>query len=194
MRNKPELPFLSAIHDLIKWLKSQRVRGVVIGGVAASLLGRPRTTQDIDVLILLTAERWRDFLANGKRYGFIPRIKDALAFVEENRVLLLRHRPSNISVDISLGALPFEEEVVQRATTKKAFGIKVPLPTPEDLIIMKSVAHRPRDIADIESILNANPRCDLKRVRRWVKEFSLALEMPELLEDLERSIKLIKKT
>lgn len=85
MRNKPELPFLSAIHDLIRWLKSQRVRGVVIGGVAASLLGRPRTTQDIDVVILLAAERWRGFLENGKRYGFIPRIKDALAFAKENR-------------------------------------------------------------------------------------------------------------
>lgn len=193
MRSKIELPFLSAIHDLMKWLKSQGVRGVIVGGIAASFLGRPRTTLDIDALILLPPEKWRDFLEKAGRFGFMPRIIDALAFAKESRVFLLRHKSSNISLDISLGMLPFEEEVIQRAKAKKILGIRVLLPTPEDLIIMKSVAHRPRDIADIESILDANPRCDLKRVRRWVREFSSALEMPELLEDLERTIKQVKK-
>ena len=192
MRNKIEPPFLSAIHDLMRWLSSQRVRGVIVGGIAASFLGRPRTTLDIDVLILLPAEKWQGFLENAEHYGFMPRIKNALAFAKESRVFLLRHESTNISLDISLGMLPFEEELIQRARAKNIMGIRVPLPTPEDLIVMKSIAHRPRDIADIESILEANPRCDLKRVRRWVRAFSTALEMPELLEDLEKTIKHVK--
>ena len=42
---------LTAVQRLIEQLDNQ---GVVIGGVAASLLGRPRLTTDADALILLS--------------------------------------------------------------------------------------------------------------------------------------------
>ena len=42
---------LTAVQRLIEQLDNQ---GVVIGGVAASLLGRPRLTADADALILLS--------------------------------------------------------------------------------------------------------------------------------------------
>ena len=48
---------------------------------------------------------------------------------------------------------------------------------------MKAIAHRPRDMADIEAILDAQPQLDLRRVRRWVREFSTLLETPALLQD-----------
>ena len=37
----------------------------------------------------------------------------------------------------------------------------------------------------MESILEAHPKLNLRRVRRWVREFSLTLDMPEILQDLE---------
>ena len=42
-------------------------------------------------------------------------IQDAARFARRNRVLLLRSR-EGVGIDISLGALPFEENVVARAT------------------------------------------------------------------------------
>jgi hypothetical protein len=41
----------------------------------------------------------------------------------------------------------------------------------------------PRDLADIEAILDAQPQVDLRRVRRWIGEFATALDMPALLRD-----------
>ena len=64
--------------------------------------------------------------------------------------------------------------------------VRVPLPRPEDLIILTAMAHRPQDLADIEAILVAQPRLHLRRVRRRVQKFSVALSMPEILCDLER--------
>ena len=58
-----------------------------------------------------------------------------------------------------------------------------------DLVITKAIAHRPRDIADIEAILNIEPNLDFDRIRSWVGQFAEALEMPELLEDLEKLLK-----
>ena len=178
-------PLLAVLRDLVDWLKAEKVQGVVIGGLAASLLGRPRLTRDVDALVLLDEGHWADFLTAGAGYGFIPRRDDALAFAQQTRVLLVRHQGSGIDVDIVFGSLPFEKEAVARATWMELGGVRAPLPLPEDLIIMKAVAHRPQDLADIEAILVAHPKINSRRARRWVREFAAVLEMPEILNDLE---------
>jgi len=177
------VPLLAALRDLVAWFQDAPTPGTVIGGVAASLLGRPRVTRDIDALVLLDESEWSTFLAKGAGFGFVPRLSNALTFARQARVLLVRHEASGIDIDIAFGALPFEEKAVARAVWHDVGGIRIPLPLPEDLLIMKAVAHRPRDMADIESILDAQPKLDLPRVRRWVREFSAALETPELLRD-----------
>lgn len=188
MSSKEEIlaPLLSALKDLTDWFKNTHVRGIVIGGVAASFLGRPRLTRDIDAVVMLDNNLWNDFLNFGKEYGFYPRIEDALIFAQKNRVLLLNHQPSGIDIDVSFGALPFEDESVDRAIQVRIGSISIPLPTPEDLIIMKAIAHRPVDMADIQGVLDAHPDLDLQRIRQWVSEFADVLEMPEILIDLEK--------
>jgi hypothetical protein len=182
---KSELaPLLDALSDIAAWLEDQKVRGAVIGGVAASIRGRPRATRDVDAVILLDAERLKSFLESGERFGFLPRLEDAIEFAKKNRVLLLLHEPSKTPVDISLGALPFEIESVDRASPVTVAGISFPVVLSEDLIIMKAIAHRPRDIADIESLLDTNLNLDLDRVKYWVSEFAAVLESPEILDDL----------
>ncbi len=42
-----------------------------------------------------------------------------------------------------------------------------------------------RDLSDIESLLDAHPKLDTRRILRWVREFSTALEMPEILRDMK---------
>jgi predicted nucleotidyltransferase len=179
---------LAPLPALIQWWESQGVRGLIIGGLAVALLGRPRVTRDIDAMILLTEENWQAFLDAGVGFGFVSRQVDALAFARDSRVLLLRHQPTSIDVDIALGCLPFEEEAVARARMVQVAGVSVPLPTPEDLIIMKAIAHRDRDRIDIESLLLAHPTLDVRRVRRWVREFANALESPDLYDDLQQQL------
>jgi len=142
-------------------------------------------TRDIDMLILLGEKYWEKFVTDGIKFGFVPRLSDCLNFARKSRVLLIRHKPSGIDVDITFGALAFEKEAIRRAVWLDIKKIPLPLPTPEDLIIMKAIAHRPRDLADIESILDVHSKLNLRRVRRWVKEFSKPVGMPEMFDDLE---------
>jgi hypothetical protein len=176
---------VAPLPDLMRWWQSQDVSGVVIGGLAVALLGRPRVTRDVDAMVLLAENRWSAFLAAGSAFGFFPRQPGTLAFAHEARVLLVRHRPTGIDIDIALGCLPFEEEAVARATDIQVGGTTVPVPTPEDLVIMKAVAHREKDLLDIDGLLAAHPKLNLRRVRRWVREFADALETPELYDDLQ---------
>ena len=181
------------VRDLVAWLQAGKVPGVVIGGLAASLWGRPRLTRDVDALVLVEEGNWAEFMAIGVEHGFSLRRDDALAFAQEARVLLMRHQESGIDVDIVFGSLPFEKKAVAQAIWMELGGVQAPLPLPEDLIIMKAVAHRPQDLADIEGILAAHPKLNLKRVRGWVREFAAALSMPEILNDLEALLSQRKK-
>lgn len=175
---------------LLAWSESSRVPMVIIGGVAVSLLSKPRTTKDVDAVAWLpNHDAWPAFLLGGESHGIVPRIQDALKFALSSRVLL-RHEGSGVPIDLSMGALPFEEKAVLRAVPTEVGRLRVPLPVPEDLLVMKAVAHRSRDIADIESILSAHPNVDEMWIVATVREFAEALESPELVTDL---VKLFRK-
>ena len=104
-------------------------------------------------------------------------------------MLLLRHKPTETDIDISLGILPFEEEMVERGSTKTFADLSIRLPTPEDLVIMKAIAHRPKDLDDIRTIASKYPNLDRKRIEEWVKSFGEALELPNLWNQIEPLLK-----
>ena len=163
--HKKGILFEDVLKDLLEWFKNSSGEFLIIGGIAVSLLTRPRTTQDIDVLSMIDESQWEQFFKTGQTFGFDARIKDALAFAQKNRVLFLRHLKSGVSIDISFGYLPFEEESIQRKAFHKIGSLEIPLPTPEDLMIMKMVAHRPQDMIDVKTILQSYPKLDRKRVQ-----------------------------
>ena len=160
-------------------------RGVIIGGIATGFLGKPRFTVDLDAMVLASPRDVSRILEMAKEEGIEPRTKNVMDFAKKSRVLLLRHASSGASIDISLGVLPFEEEVVARSRVHDAGMLSVRLPTPEDLIIMKAVAYRPQDLIDIQTVIDAHPDLDLDRIRQWVKSFADILETPSLWTDIE---------
>jgi hypothetical protein len=38
---------------LVAWWRAEHVQGIVIGGLAVALLGRPRVTRDVDALVIM---------------------------------------------------------------------------------------------------------------------------------------------
>lgn len=154
---------------------------MIVGGVAASILGRPRATRDIDALMTVPDDEWPQLLSTARRHGIEPRIEQPIEFARRTRVLLMRHLPSAIDIDLILGRLPFELQAIARSKTQSFGGVTVRLPQVEDLLIMKAVAQRPHDLRDIEGLLDAHPEAQIDRVRQWVREFSTALTMPDML-------------
>lgn len=178
----PLLAPLLALQNLIQVFDDQ---GVIIGGVAASLLGTPRFTVDLDAVFLVSIRNVSDLLLEAERLGIEPRISDPISFARRTRVLLLRHIPSGTDIDISLGSLPFEVEMVERSIVVEVSSLKMRLPTPEDMIILKSVAHRPKDLEDIRAIAASHPDLDQERVRFWVEQFGTDLNLPDLWDTIQ---------
>ena len=190
-KNRPAKPIipptlidpLDALQHLLGRFEN---RGVIIGGIAASLLGRPRLTVDLDAVILIGIDDLPKLIQAASKEGMIARISDAEAFARKNRVLLLQHESSGINIDIFLGILPFEFEMVKRGQDINIGEIHLRLPTPEDLIITKAIAHRPKDLEDIKAVAASHPNLDIQRIKYWVEQFSTALEMPELWTEIEK--------
>lgn len=174
-------PYLEPLESLQRLLERFDGQGAIIGGIAVSILGKARHTEDLDAMFLLSTQEIGRFLELAKSEGIEPRMEHAADFARRNRVLLLRHALTGTNIDISLGILPFEQELVERSTVYQVDEkLQLRLPTPEDLVIMKAVAHRPRDLEDIRAIGEKYPNLDKKRIEQWVKAFADALELPEL--------------
>jgi hypothetical protein len=183
-------PFFEPLQSLQNLISRFNEHGVVIGGVAASVLGKARFTEDLDAMILLSIQDIPRLLDAAKLEGMEARIENAVEFAKKSRVLLLRHVITDTNIDISLGILPFEQEVVERSTMHEFdSSLHVRLPTPEDLVIMKAIAHRPKDLEDIQIIADKYPNLDNARIESWIKDFAEILEMPDLWKQIEEILK-----
>jgi hypothetical protein len=61
--------------------------------------------------------------------------------------------------------------------------------SPEDLIIHKVFAGRPRDIEDVRTVLLKNPDVDVQYIRGWLKEFDEASKEKDFLKTFEGIVK-----
>ncbi len=123
-----------------------------IGGIAVLRWGEIRMTQDIDLCLLCGFGNEEKYVKTLLK-KFISRITDAENFAFTNRVLLL-YASNEVSIDISLSGLPFENQMIKRATPF-SFHTDCTLTTcsAEDLIILKSFANRTKDWLDVEGII-----------------------------------------
>lgn len=141
-------------------------------------------------MFLLSTQDIPHFLEAAKLEGIEPRIEDVEGFAKKNRVLLLRHVATDTAIDVSLGILPFEQEVIERSSLQEFDdSLQVRLPSNEDLIIMKALPRRPRDLEDIRSLVAKYPDLDIARIENWVKSFGEFLDVPEMWGQIQAILK-----
>jgi hypothetical protein len=184
-KNSPLFFLQAGLAALTHWLTAENVPYALVGGLAASLLGRPRMTRDIDILASIDEDSWAHFIESGAAYGIVPRISDSLDFARQSRVFLLQHQESSIEVDIICAGLPYEHEIIAQAAPRDVAGHLVPVSRAEDLIIMKAVAQRPRDLGDIEGITDTQASIDWEYVIHMAREFAEALDASAILRTVE---------
>ena len=141
-----------------------------IGGIAVLHWGEARVTRGADLTIFTGVGDEIQYVDRllGK---FAPRIDDGRDFALRHRVILLR-ASNGIPLDLSLGALPFEEKAVAGAKLHEfAPGVKLRLCSPAALVVFKVFAGRPQDWLDVEGIVvKSGKLVDWSEVRRDLGE------------------------
>lgn len=157
--------FNRTLFSAIDALEEGGISYALIGGVAASGLGRPRSTHDIDVFV--RPEDAESALEALSQHGFETSRHDPRWLYKGVREKML--------VDIifkSQGDIYFDEEMNTRAALVSYHGRQVRVVAPEDLIIIKCAVHNengPHHWHDALAILS-HAQIDwdylLKRARR----------------------------
>jgi CBS domain-containing protein len=142
--------------DAVAFLRDHDVRYALVGGLAASLRGRPRVTVDVDMVIGCDVPGALELLKLVPGTPFAPLFPDAEEVVERAYILPLRHRVTGVKLDLAVGLSGFEQQVIQRATHEEVAGQLVFVATAEDLLIMKVLAGRGQDEQDAAGIVLAH--------------------------------------
>jgi len=167
------------------YLSKHALSYMIIGGQAVLLYGEPRMTRDIDVTLGLDTDRLADLLDAVRELALKPLPDDLESFVKETRVLPTLDESSGIRVDFILSFTPYEREAIKRARKVRILGQEVNFASPEDLIIHKIFAGRPRDLEDVRYILQKNPDLDVRYIRSRLQQFVEPSEGKDFLKTFE---------
>jgi predicted nucleotidyltransferase len=128
--------FVEAVREVMEALEGRGIVFLFVGGLASGILGRPRSTVDVDLMI---------------RPGDIGKTREALeeaGFTTTQTDLDWLYKAAKeggVVVDIlveSTGGVYLDDEMLSRVVTAEFRGLSLPLAGPEDLIVMKALAHQ----------------------------------------------------
>jgi hypothetical protein len=179
------IDLIAEAHKFQGYCQSLRWEFCFIGGLALQHWGEPRLTRDIDVTILAGFGNENEFVSAILK-AYQPRLHGAAAFAQQHRVLLVRSE-SGIDFDISLGALPFEEQMIRRSKVAEYLpGIELRICSVEDLIVLKSFANRTQDWEDVSSVITrqGSANLDWDYILSSLEPLVAVKEEPQILERL----------
>jgi hypothetical protein len=183
--SSPASPLADLLADLHRAFTALGLRWYLFGAQAAILHGVARLTADVDVTVDAAALSNASLVSALAAAGFELRVADAEDFVERTRVLPLVHVRSRVPLDIVLAGPGLEELFFTRVEERTIGHLTVPVASAEDLIAMKILAGRAKDMDDVIAILRARP-IDPDRVRSTLHLLERALDRRDLLAEFDR--------
>ncbi len=156
----------------------------LIGGIALQRWGQPRQTTDVDATVLADFGQETPVIRLLLQ-RFRARLPDASEFAIQARVLLIAD-DNGSPFDISLGAIGFEERMIQRSsqwTTPTGHSIRTC--SAEDLIVLKAFANRPQDWIDVAAVIDRqHSRLNRNQILCEIKPLADLKEDPEILQKI----------
>ena len=128
--------YLGVLDETVAAVERLDIPWAIIGGIASAVLGRPRWTEGDDIDLFVRPQDAPAVLRELEREGFQEQ--------EVDLHWLLKGTKHGIVVDIifrSEGDLYLDEEMISRLRTGEFQGRRLSLAAPEDLIVMKVIAH-----------------------------------------------------
>jgi hypothetical protein len=164
-----------AIAALLDVLDEAGVEHAVIGGHAVNVWLEPRFTADVDVTVhagtrhlerLRTVLGARGYRVTREHGADRPSGPDFLSFVSDD---------AGVTLEVQTAKTEFQREILRRAAARGRPRIA----TPEDLIVMKLIANRPKDHLDLLGLVRLDG-LDWPYVEAWATEWDVAERLREL--------------
>jgi hypothetical protein len=153
------------VAELLRSLTEAEVRFVLVGGLAVQLHGFLRSTFDVDLTLAMDDENLARFIDVARRFDLRPVIpvgidslRDAMQIEQWHRdkgmlaFALRTPEAGAVVVDVLVRPEVPYDDLESRATTVEFFGRQVRVAAIDDLVTMKRIANRPKDILDVAAL------------------------------------------
>ncbi len=151
--------------SIFKRLNEETIKYIVVGGMAVNVLGIPRMTYDVDLLLYLEDANLKKFLNLMKAWGFKPKIPvDIMDFADKKkRAEWIKHKNMKAfnlvnpdwgvsEIDIVINTPMDYKKAVKKMKYFVLRGVSIPVISIGDLIRMKEKSGRLQDKKDIENL------------------------------------------
>ena len=182
-------PVVAALLEIVDLLEFSRIEYVVMGGMAVRALALPRPTNDVDLTISYPAELIPELLKSFEsEFIQVPEVykNGWLDEVDGMRLLKLKtwiDREHNVDLDIFLSESEFQSSMLRRKIRMDVAGRTIWMVTPEDLVLLKLIADRPRDRIDVADVLFIQGELDRKYLIRWAASLGVIDRLESALSE-----------
>jgi predicted nucleotidyltransferase len=160
------MALVDAYKKIVKFLNSGGYNYIIIGGIAASAIGEPRITADVDVDIVLGQEEVPHFLNKALKAGFKVPVKKCIESALQMGVFQISL--GDYHIDFIIASTELETQACQRREEIQLQGVKAFFPSPEDLILLKIIPGRDKDLLDAKNIvLRHKEKLDIQYLKTW---------------------------
>jgi len=176
----------SSLHDLVGLFGRLGIPYAVMGGLAVRLYGIPRPTFDVDFTAAVERDRLSELYEHLRDMGYTvsdERVKgwvDTVAGMPIVKTKLFVEGRS-IDIDIFLAESPYQQELLARRRCTETLGSPVWFVSPEDLVLLKLLSYRPRDVADIGDVLFTQRQLDEGYLRQWAATLGVSARLDDVL-------------
>ncbi len=151
---------ISIPNDFIEFIplcNKHQLKYMVIGGFAVSIHGYPRSTKDMDICIQLSDENAEKMLFVLKELGFSSLNLTKADFLVPHYFTQLGYEPVRIDIMNDIDGVEFEV-AWQNKKVVKMKGVDFNFIGYNELLILKQLAGRPQDLADIYKLKQRNKK------------------------------------
>jgi hypothetical protein len=148
-------------------LERRKIPYAIGGALALGFYAPPRGTVDVDVNIFVTQRRgFPEALGVLNDSGFVADADPAILLRQAREEGQFRGRMEGIRVDVFVSTLPFYKELKRRVRNAVLFGRPMKILAAEDLVVLKLMFFRRKDLADVEAVLRDDGTAlDRRKVR-----------------------------
>ena len=138
----------SRFSDVLARLAQDRVRCVIVGGVATVLLGHSRPIEDLDLVVAADPVSTAQAMQSPSAAGFVPSLPLPLALV----TVLRLYDANGREVDVfARYPVPFDE-LLRTSIEADVDGVSLRIASRAHLIHAKRAFARPHDLADVAAL------------------------------------------
>ena len=139
--------------EMLQSLIDENVRFILVGAYALAAHGYPRATMDIDIWVMPSPDNANAVLRALKKFGATLRGLTSDDLQKPDTIFQIGVAPRRIDIITGASGLKFESAFANSLEIEIE-GIKLNIPSLNDLIFNKKASGRSKDIADAEALEN----------------------------------------